>query len=158
MVKEKTKISINVFVNSSSDDNTSLIVRNSYLRTNYTESSIEEDIDMKNQYRIKNLPCPKENTDSVCKLYDDSRLDDPSTSKNNANVYCNDKNLENGRFLKVNSLPAVREHLTPKFYVCQAFSDRVNESSLLGLNPSENFKLDEHDSIFRNSTLIYRGG
>ena len=29
-----------------------------YLRTKYIESNIEEDIDMKYQFKIKKLPCP----------------------------------------------------------------------------------------------------
>ena len=35
---------------------TSLFVQILYLRTNYTESNIEENIDIKNQFRNKNLP------------------------------------------------------------------------------------------------------
>ena len=54
---------INVFGNSNSNNNgnkidTSLFVQKPYLRSNYIESSIEEDIDLKNQYRIKNLTDP----------------------------------------------------------------------------------------------------
>ena len=53
---------INVFRNSSHDNNikidTSLFVEKPYLRTNYIEANIEEDIDLKNQYRFKNLPGP----------------------------------------------------------------------------------------------------
>ena len=55
---------INVFGNSSSSyDNgnkidTSLFVQKPYLRTNYIEANIEEDIDLKNQFRIKNLLDP----------------------------------------------------------------------------------------------------
>ena len=54
---------INVFGNSNSNksDNkidTSPFVQKPYLRTIYIESNIEEDIDLKNQYRIKNLPDP----------------------------------------------------------------------------------------------------
>ena len=37
---------------------TKLFVQNSYLRINYLKSNNEEDIDLKNQYRIKNLPDP----------------------------------------------------------------------------------------------------
>ena len=48
---------INVFGNSSNNsDNkidTSLFVQKPYLRTNYIESNIEEDIDLKNQFRTK---------------------------------------------------------------------------------------------------------
>ena len=55
---------INVFGNSSSShDNgnkidTSLFVQKPYLRFNYIESNIEEVIDLKNQFRIKNKPDP----------------------------------------------------------------------------------------------------
>ena len=53
---------INVFGNSNSNDNskidTSLFVQKPYLRRNYIETNIEEDIDLKNQYRIKNLLDP----------------------------------------------------------------------------------------------------
>ena len=53
---------INVFGNSSNNpDNkidTSLFVQKPYLRSNYIEANIEEDIDVKNQYKIKNLPDP----------------------------------------------------------------------------------------------------
>ena len=48
---------INVFGNSSNNNNdnkidTSLFVQKPYLRSNYIESNIEEDIDLKNQYKI----------------------------------------------------------------------------------------------------------
>ena len=55
---------INVFGNSifSSDNgnktDTSLFVQKLYLRTNYKESNIEEDIDLRNQFGIKNIPDP----------------------------------------------------------------------------------------------------
>ena len=53
---------INVFGNSSSNsDNkidTSLFVQKPYPRTNYIEANIEEEIDLKNQFRIKVLPDP----------------------------------------------------------------------------------------------------
>ena len=51
---------INVFGKTSHDNNikidTSLFVQNPYLRTNYIESNFAEDLDLKNQYRIKNSP------------------------------------------------------------------------------------------------------
>ena len=55
---------INVFGNSSSSiDNgnkidTSIFVQKQCLRTNYVESNIQDDTDMKNVFKIKNLPCP----------------------------------------------------------------------------------------------------
>ena len=50
---------INVFGNNNSNDNsnkidTSLFVQKPFLRTNYIEADLEEDIDLKNQFRIKN--------------------------------------------------------------------------------------------------------
>ena len=53
------KMPINVFgISSKNSDHkieTSLFVPKPYLRTNYIEANIEEDIDLKNQCRIKNL-------------------------------------------------------------------------------------------------------
>ena len=37
---------------------TSILLQTLYLRTNYIESNVEEDIDFKNQYNIKKLPDP----------------------------------------------------------------------------------------------------
>ena len=51
---------MNVFKSSSSQSDsqidTSNFVKKSCLKTNYIETNLEEDIDMKNQYCIKNLP------------------------------------------------------------------------------------------------------
>ena len=47
-------------------------------------------------------------------------------------------------------MPAVGEHLTAKYYVDKAISDRVNEQSFLRLDPDEKL---EQDSIILNSTL-----
>ena len=53
---------INVFGNSSHDISikidTSPFVQKPYLRTNYIEGNVEEDIDLNNQYKIKNLLDP----------------------------------------------------------------------------------------------------
>ena len=132
---------------------TSSFVQKPELRTNYTEVKTEEDIAMKSQFRIKNLPCLIENTDAVCKFYVDSALNDPSIIRNNIHVDFKNKNLDDVRFVKINSLPAVRQHLTPKFNVDETFSQSVNESSLLRLDPHKKLKLDVQDSIIPNSTL-----
>ena len=77
---------INVFGNSSNNsDNkidTSLFVQKPYLRTNYIESNIEEDINLKNQYRIKNLPDPISLREACSKNYVDNLFNDPSITKN----------------------------------------------------------------------------
>ena len=75
---------INVFGSTSGkNDNkikTSLFVQKQYLRTNYLESNIE-DIDLKNQFRIKNLPDPISIRAAASKYYVDSKFNDPSTIK-----------------------------------------------------------------------------
>ena len=146
---------INVFGNSSSsyDNNkidTSLFVQKPYLRTNYIESEIEEIIDMKNQYRIKNLPDPISNREACSKNYVDNLFNDSSIIKNTKHIDLNDRNITNARFIQVNQLPQIDSHLTAKLYVDNTISDRVNEDSLLRLDPHEKLK---QDSIILNSTL-----
>ena len=76
---------INVFGNSSNNNDnkidTSLFVQKPYLRTNYIESNIEEDIDLKNQYKIKNLPDPTNLQDVCSKNYVDNEFNDTSIIK-----------------------------------------------------------------------------
>ena len=70
---------------------------------------------MKNKFKIRNLTCPQENSEAVCKSYVDSGLNDPSIKRSTAHVDFNDKNHDNVRFVKVKSLPAVPERLTQTF-------------------------------------------
>ena len=147
---------INVFDNSSSScDNgnkidTSLFVQKPYLRIKYIEANIEEDIDLKNQFRNKNLPDPISIREAASKNYVDNLFSDSSIVKNNAHLDLNDRNITNARFIKVNQLPQIDSHLTAKLYVDNAISDGVNESSLLRLDIDE--KLTQ-DIIILNSTL-----
>ena len=130
---------INVFGNSSNNsDNkidTSLFVQKPYLRTNYIESIIEEDIDLKNQYRIKNLPDPISIREATSKNYVDNLFNDSSIVKNNAHIDLNDRNITNCRFLSVNQLPQIDSHLTPKLYV----DNSIDETSLVRNNKDNNF-------------------
>ena len=108
---------------------------------------------MKTQNRIKNLKDPISFRKTASENYVDNLFKDPSTRKNTAHVNFNDKNLDNVRLVEVNSLPAVREHLTPKFYNDEAISHSVNESSFLSLDPEKKMKLDEQDSIILTSPV-----
>ena len=70
---------INVFRNSNSKNNgntidTSLFVQRFYLRTNFIESHTEEDIDLKKQYRNKNLPFPISIGEAASKDYVDGAV------------------------------------------------------------------------------------
>ena len=155
---------INVFGNSSSSyDNgneidTTFFVEKPYLRSNYIDAYVEEGLDLKNQYRNKNLPDPISIREAAWKKYTDNNFSDPSVMTNPAHVDFNDKNLDNVHYIRVNSFPTLEGilkeiQLTPKNYVDQTISEGVDDSSLLRLDPDEKLKLDEQDSIVLNSTL-----
>ena len=126
---------INVFGNPSNNyDNkidNSLFVQKHYLRIKFIESNIEEDFDMKNQFRIKNLKDLLSIREAASRNYVDTLFNDPSLIKNTAHVDFNDKNLDNVRFVKVNSMPAVVGHLTAELYVDEAISKSVGDPKLV---------------------------
>ena len=130
---------INVFGNSSNNSeqkiDTSIFVQKPYLRTKYIESNIEEDIDLKNQYRIKNLPNPISIREAVSKNYVDNLFNDPSIVKNNAHIDLNDRNITNARFIQVNQLPQIDSHLTAKLYV----DNSIDQPSLVRNNQDNDF-------------------
>ena len=77
---------INVFGDSNSNDNgnkidTSLFVQKPFLRTKFIESNIEENIDLKNQNIIRNLPDPITITETCTENYVDNKINDPSIKK-----------------------------------------------------------------------------
>ena len=101
---------INVFGNSNSNssDNkidTSLFVKKPYLRHNYIESDVEEDIDLKNQFRTKNLPDPISIREPAPKHYVDNFFNDHSIVKNDPHKDLNDRNITNARFIQVIQWP-----------------------------------------------------
>ena len=62
---------------------TSPFVQKPYLRSNYIEANIEEDIDLKNQYRIENLPDPISIREAASKNFVDNKFNGPSIIKRN---------------------------------------------------------------------------
>ena len=130
---------INVFGNSSKNSeqkiDTSLFVQKPFLRTNYLEANIEEDIDLKNQYKIKNIPDPISIREAASKNYVDNLFNDPSIVKHDAHIDLNDRNITNCRFLSVNQLPQIDSHLTAKLYV----DNSIDESSLVRNNRDNDF-------------------
>ena len=73
-------MTISVFGNSIQNKNNKIdnsqYVQKPYLRTNYIESNIDQDIDLRNQYRIINIPLPVNEKDIVNKIYIDSKIGD----------------------------------------------------------------------------------
>ena len=88
----------NVFGNSNSNDNgskteTSIFLQKPYLRSNYIESNIEEDIDLKNQYRIEILPDPISIGETASKNFVDTFFSDSSILKITVHIDLNDRNM-----------------------------------------------------------------
>ena len=145
---------LNNFGNSNSNDNnnkigTSLFVRKPYLRSNYIEANIEEDIDLKNQYRIKHLPDPISIREATSKNYVDNLFNDPSIIKNSAHIDLNDRKITNARFIQVNRLHQSESHLTAKLYV----DNSIDETSLVRNNKDNdfgNYNLTKINSITLN--------
>ena len=147
---------INVFGNSSNNSvnkiDTTLFVQKPYLRTNYIEANIE-DIDSKNQFRIKNLPDPISNTEACSKKYADNLFNDHSIIKNTAHIDLNDRNITNARFIQVNQLPQIDSHLTAKLYV----DNSIDEPSLVRNNQDNdfgNYNLTNINSITLNTQAV----
>ena len=78
------------------------------------EANIEEDIDLKNQYRYKNLPDPISITEACSENYVDNIF--------KIDIDFNDVTLENIKFVNVSYQPVVNEHLTPKITVDTAMN------------------------------------
>ena len=149
---------INVFCNSNSNNSdnkidTSLFVEKPYSRTNYIEANIEEDIDLKNQFGIKNLPDPISIREACSKNYVDNLFNDPSIVKNTEHIDLNDRNITNARFIQVNQWPQIDSHLTPRLYVDNA----VDELSLVRNNQDNDFNnnnLTNINSITLNTQAV----
>ena len=148
---------INVFGNSSNDNgskiDTSLFVQKPYLKHNYIEANIEEDIDLKNQFRIKNLLDPISVQEAASKNYVDNKFNDPSILKNTEHIDLNDRNITNVRFLQVNQWPQIDSHLTPKLYV----DTEIDQSSLVRNNQDNDFNnnnLTNINSITLNNQAV----
>ena len=144
---------VNIFGNSSNNsdnkNDTPLFVQKPYLKTNYIEANIEENIDLKNQFRIKNLPDPISIREAASKNYVDNLFNDPSIIKNTAHIDLNDRNITNARFIQVNQLPQIYSHLTAKLYVDNA----IDETSLVRNNQDNdfgNYNLTKINSITLN--------
>ena len=148
---------INIFGNSSNNsDNkidTSLFVQKHYLRSNYIEAKIEEDIELKNQFRNKNLPDPISIQEPASKNYVDNKFIDLSIIKNTAHIDLNDKDFTIARFTQVNQLPQIDSHLTAKLYV----DNSIDEPSLVRNNQDNDFNnnnLTNNNSITLNTQAV----
>ena len=124
-----------------------------YLRSSYIEANIEEEIDLKNQFRIKRLPDPISIREAVSKNYVHNKFNDPSGIKNSEIIDLNDRNITNARFIQVNQLLQIDSHLTVKLYV----DNCIDEPSLVRNtqdNDFNNYNLTNISIITLNTEAI----
>ena len=155
----------NVFGNSSHDNNnkidTSLFVQKPYLRSNYIEANIE-DIDLKDQFRIKNVPDPISIREVCSKNYVDNSINEASLIRNNKNNDFDNYNLNNKNSLTLNTQAVNDNEVITKSYVDQFHQEKeisrrdvgldfYNESSDLVKNNQDN---DLNDNKFTNIDSI----
>ena len=129
---------INVFGNSSNNNNdnkidSSLFVQKPYLRTNYIESNIEEDIDLKNQFRIKNLPDPISIREAASKNYVDNSIHEVSLVRNNKDNDFGNYNLTNINSITLNKQAENDNEVITKTYVDQFHQENERSRRDLGL-------------------------
>ena len=151
---------IKIFGNSSHDNNnkidTSLLVQKPYLRTNYIESNIEEDIDMKNQYSIKNLPDPISITEACNKNYIDNIIDELSIVRNNKDNDFNNNNLTNINSITLNTQAIDDNQVITKAYVDQFHQENEQSRRDLGIdfyNESDDIVKNNQDNDFNDNKL-----
>ena len=150
---------INVFGNSNSNNSdtkidTSLFVQKPYLRTNYIEANIEEDIDLKNQYRIKNLPDPITIREAASKNYVDNLFNDLSIVRNNKDNNFGKYKLSNNHSIILNNPPENDNEVITKSYVDQFHSDNERNRRDVGLdfyNESNDLVKNNQDNDLNNN-------
>ena len=152
---------INVFGNSNSNNSdnkidTSLFVQKPYLRTNYIESNIEEDINLKNQYRIKNLLDPINMREAASENYVDNSIDEVSLVRNNKDNDFNNYNLTNINSITLNKQAENDNEVITKAYVDQFHQENERSRRDLGLdfyNESNNLVKNNQDNNFNDNKL-----
>ena len=141
---------INVFGNSTSNlDNkidTSLFVQKPFLRSNYIEANIEEDIDLKNQYRIKTLPDPISITEACNKNYIDNAIDKVSLVRNTKDNDFGNYNLTNINSITLNKEAENDNQVITKAYVDQFHQENERSRRDLGID-----FYDESNDIVKNN-------
>ncbi len=153
---------INVFGNSSHDNNnkidTSLFVQKPYIRTNFIESNTEEDIDLKNQYRIKNLSNPISITEACNKNYIDNTIDEVSLVRNNKDNDFGNYNLTNINSITLNKQAENDNQVITKAYVDQFHEENDRSRRDVGLdfyNESNDLVKNNQDNDFNDNKITY---
>ena len=147
-------------------------VTRGYIRANYIESNLEEDIDMKNQFKILNLPNPTLLQDPTTKYYVDNKTVDlvPNSEFDNTTIVRTNKNNNfNGNTITgcesvyVNRDPQYELELSTKRYtdtlidessIVRTNKDIIfNKSISLNTDPTKQFNDYEIDNIVPKSVI-----
>ena len=142
--------------NSDNKNDTSLFVQKPYLKTNYIESNIEEDIDLKNRYRIKNLPDPINITEAYSKNYIDNGIDNDSIVNNNKDNDFGNYKLTNINTITLNKQPENDNEVITKAYVDQFHQENERSRRDLGIdfyNESDDIAKNNRDNDFNDKKL-----
>ena len=151
---------INVFGNSSNNsDNkidTSLFVQKPYLRTIYIEANIEEDIDLKNQFRIKSLPDPTNLQDACNKNYFDNAIDDVSLVRINKDNDFGNYNITNINTITLNKQAENDNEVITKAYLDQFRQENERSRRDVGLDfyhESSDLVKSNQDNVFNDNKI-----
>ena len=147
-------------------------VTKTYIRANYIESNLEEDIDMKNQFKILNLPNPTLLQDPATKYYVDNKTLDlvPNSEFDNTTIVRTNKNNNfNGNTITgcesvyVNRDPQYDLELSTKQYTDTLIDEssivRNNKENIfsksisLNTDPTKQFNDYEIDNILPKSVI-----
>ena len=100
---------------------TTLFVQKPYLRTNYIESDMEEDIDMKQKFKIKNLVDPINANDAANKAYIGRNINESTllripTYEPLTNDYVSLKNTHSNKVIELATTNYVKDDISVKNY------------------------------------------
>ena len=152
---------INVFGNSSNNNNdnkidTSLFVKKPYLKTNYIEANIEEDIDLKNQYKIKNLIDPINLHDACNKNYIDNTINESSLLRLDPNEKLDMNNQDSILLNSTKTLPVTIIELPTKAYIDSLHEENERSRRDLGIDfydESSDLVKNNQDNKFNDNKL-----
>ena len=145
-------------------------VTKTYIRANYIESNLEEDIDMKNQFKILNLPNPTLLQDPATKYYiatvdlvPNSQFDNTTIVRTNKNNNFNGNTITGCESVYVNRDPQYDLELTTKRYTDTLIDESsivrnnkdiiFNKSISLNTDPTKQFDDYEIDNIVPKSVI-----
>ena len=107
---------------------------------------MKKNIDLKNQFRIKNLPDLISIGEAVSKNYVDNAIDESSLVRNNQDNDFNNNNLTNINSITLNTQAVNDNHVITKAYVDQFHQENERPRRDLGID----FYIESNDLVKNN--------